>query len=99
MPQTLRQTESKELGNGWVKGALVPIKSHYSRLIMQGSCCFHRYKQWIWYMNNSASKKDTWIQGYSGIRMGPRKGPKRVERSRKENKLICIAIRSDLMHP
>lgn len=71
------EAESKECGNGWVKRALVPIKSHYSRLIMQGSCCFHRYKLWLRSMNNSAGKKDTQIQGSSGIRTGPCEGPMR----------------------
>ncbi len=72
------EAESKECGlAGRVKGALVPIKSHYCRLITQGSCCLHRYEQWLWYMNNSARKKDTGIHGYSGIRMGLCKGPER----------------------
>lgn len=42
---------------GWVKGALVPIKSHYCRLITQGSCCLHRYERWLWNMNNSARQE------------------------------------------
>lgn len=82
-----------------VKAALVPIKSHYCRLITQGSCCLHRYEQWLWNMNNSAGKKDTGIRGYSGIRMGPLRRPRETQRCRKEHKLIHIAVRSDLTHP
>lgn len=76
-PESLRQRVKNVGLAGWVKGALVPIKSHYCRLITQGSCCLHRYEQWLWYMNNSAGKKDTGIREYSGIWMGLCKGPKR----------------------
>lgn len=64
------EAESKGLGNGWVKGALVPIKSHYSRLIMQGSFCFHRYKQWLctWIIQlarRTHGSKDTVAYGWA----------------------------------
>lgn len=77
MPGSLRRRVKNVALAGRVKGALVPIKSHYCRLITQESCSLHRYEQGLWYMNNSAGKKDTGIHGYSGIRMGLCKGPKR----------------------
>lgn len=55
--------------DAWVKGALVPIKSHYCRLIMQESCSLYRYEQGLWHMNNSGGGKDTGIHRYGGVRM------------------------------
>ncbi len=62
MLESLRQRVTNVGLAGRVKGALVPIKSHYCRLITQGSCCLYRYELWLWYMNNSAGKKDTGIR-------------------------------------
>lgn len=67
VPESLRQGVKNVASAGRVKGALVSIKSHYCRLITQESCSLHRYEQELWYMNNSACKKDTGIHGYSAI--------------------------------
>lgn len=55
--------------DGWVKGALVPIKSHYCRLITQESCSLYRYEQGLWHMNNSGGRKDTGFHRYGGVPM------------------------------
>lgn len=65
-----RRVKNVEL-DGWVKGALVPIKSHHCRLIMQESCSLYRYEQGLWHMNNSDDGKDTGIHRYAGLRMSP----------------------------
>lgn len=68
-----RESEARRVKDvaldGWVKAALVPIKSHYCRLITQESCSLYRYEQGLWYMNNSGSGKDTGIHRYGGVRM------------------------------
>lgn len=53
--------------DGWVKGALVPIKSHYCRLITQESSSLSRYELGLWHMNNSGGGKDTGIHRYGGV--------------------------------
>lgn len=43
MPESLRRRVKNVGLDAQVKGALVPLKSHYCRLITQESCCLHRY--------------------------------------------------------
>lgn len=99
MPESLRRRVTNVGLPGWVKGALVPIKSHYCGLITQGSCCLYRYEQWLWYMNNSAGKKDTGIRDTVAYGWAFAKGPRDITQRGKKHQLIHIAVRSDLTHP
>lgn len=84
--------------DGWVKGALVPIKSHYCRLITQGSCSLHRYERGLRRMNNSGGGKDAGIHRYRDIRTSLSGQPREMPPCRRERRLIHNATRSDLPH-
>lgn len=82
--------------DGWVKGALVPIKSLYCRLITQGSCSLHRYERGLRRMNNSGGGKDAGIHRYGGIRTSLSRQPRETPPCRRERRLIHISTRFDL---